>query len=416
MSTSTTVDVDEFRRQARTWIQANLEPRRAQVSREDRTLEDIAAARALQRRLFDAGYAGLTFPVEHGGRGLTAAHERAVREEAADYVTPDLGVAGGVTFGPIARSMLAHASPEFLARHIPKILSGEEIWCQFSSEPEAGSDLAGIRTRATRDGDQWILNGSKIWSSGAYYADWAMCLARTDWEAPKHRGLTWFAVPTDAEGVTVNQITQINGNAEFCEEFLDDVIVTDDDLIGEVNHGWAVTQTMLVYERGAGESNVAVREPRALAPDLVALARRAGRTDDPLARQAIARAHINDYAQFHLGRRIAARLRSSNAPDHAVAAYSKLAAGVLTPERARLGLEIGGVGALAWAQDDEAGRRPAVDYLNGRQISIAAGTNEMQRNGIGERVLGLPREPSFDSTKPFNEVLRNSRDWSGRVG
>ncbi len=416
MSTSTTVDVDEFRRQARTWIQANLEPRRAQVSREDRTLEDIAAARALQRRLFDAGYAGLTFPVEHGGRGLTAAHERAFREEAADYVTPDLGVAGGVTFGPIARSMLAHASPEFLARHIPKILSGEEIWCQFYSEPEAGSDLAGIRTRATRDGDQWVLNGSKIWSSGAYYADWAMCLARTDWEAPKHRGLTWFAVPTDAEGVTVNQITQINGNAEFCEEFLDDVIVTDDDLIGEVNHGWAVTQTMLVYERGAGESNVAVREPRALAPDLVALARRAGRTDDPLARQAIARAHINDYAQFHLGRRIAARLRSSNAPDHAVAAYSKLAAGVLTPERARLGLEIGGVGALAWAHDDEAGRRPAVDYLNGRQISIAAGTNEMQRNGIGERVLGLPREPSFDSTKPFNEVLRNSRDWSGRVG
>jgi alkylation response protein AidB-like acyl-CoA dehydrogenase len=416
MSTSTTVDVDEFRRQARTWIQANLEPRRAQVSREDRTLEDITAARALQRRLFDAGYAGLTFPVEHGGRGLTAAHERAFREEAADYVTPDLGVAGGVTFGPIARSMLAHASPEFLARHIPKILSGEEIWCQFYSEPEAGSDLAGIRTRATRDGDQWVLNGSKIWSSGAYYADWAMCLARTDWEAPKHRGLTWFAVPTDAEGVTVNQITQINGNAEFCEEFLDDVIVTDDDLIGEVNHGWAVTQTMLVYERGAGESNVAVREPRALAPDLVALARRAGRTDDPLARQAIARAHINDYAQFHLGRRIAARLRSSNAPDHAVAAYSKLAAGVLTPERARLGLEIGGVGALAWAHDDEAGRRPAVDYLNGRQISIAAGTNEMQRNGIGERVLGLPREPSFDSTKPFNEVLRNSRDWSGRVG
>jgi alkylation response protein AidB-like acyl-CoA dehydrogenase len=416
MSTSTTVDVDEFRRQARAWIEANLEPRRAQTSREDRTLEDIAAARALQRRLFDAGYAGLTFPVEHGGRGLTAAHERAFREEAADYVTPDLGVAGGVTFGPIARSMLAHASPEFLARHIPKILSGEEIWCQFYSEPEAGSDLAGIRTRATRDGDQWVLNGSKIWSSGAYYADWAMCLARTDWEAPKHRGLTWFAVPTDAEGVTVNQITQINGNAEFCEEFLDDVIVTDDDLIGEVNHGWAVTQTMLVYERGAGESNVAVREPRALAPDLVALARRAGRTEDPLARQAIARAHINDYAQFHLGRRIAARLRSSNAPDHAVAAYSKLAAGVLTPERARLGLEIGGVGALAWAQDDEAGRRPAVDYLNGRQISIAAGTNEMQRNGIGERVLGLPREPSFDSTKPFNEVLRNSRDWSGRVG
>jgi alkylation response protein AidB-like acyl-CoA dehydrogenase len=417
--TTTTISVEEFRREARDWIHANLEPRRPTTGREargHRTLEDITAARALQRRLFDAGYAGITFPVEYGGRGLTPAHERAFREEAADFVTPDLGVAGGVTFGPIARSLLAHASPALLERHIPRILSGEEIWCQFYSEPEAGSDLAGIRTRATRDGDHWILNGSKIWSSGAYYADWAMCLARTDWDAPKHRGLTWFAVPTDAQGVTIRQITQINGDAEFCEEFLDDVVVTDDDLIGEVNHGWAVTQTMLVYERGAGDSNTAVREPRRLAPDLVELARRVGRTDDPLARQAIARAHINDYAQFHLGRQIAARLRASDTPDHAVAAYSKLAAGTFTPIRARLALEIGGSEALAWQAGDEAGRRPATDYLNGRQIAIAAGTNEVQRNGIGERVLGLPREPTFDSTKPFNEVLRGSRNWSGKVG
>ena len=417
--TATTVDVDEFRAQAREWIRANLAPRPSDAEREarrDRTAEDIAAARALQRKLYDAGYAGITYPAEYGGRGLTAAHERAFREEAADHVTPDLGVAGGVTFGPIGRSLLAHATPEFLQRHIPKILSGEEIWCQFYSEPEAGSDLAGIRTRATRDGDHWILSGSKIWSSGAYYADWAMCLARTDWDAPKHRGLTWFAVPTDAEGVTVNQITQINGNAEFCEEFLDDVVVTDADLIGEVNRGWAVTQTMLVYERGAGESNTAVREPRELAPDLVDLARRTGRLDDPLARQAIARAHINDYAQYHLGRGIAARLRAQREPDHAVAAYSKLAAGMYNPERARLALEIGGSATVAFAMDDDLARRPAIDYLNGRQISIAAGTNEMQRNGIGERVLGLPREPSFDSSKPFNEVLRQSREWSGKVG
>ena len=416
--TETMVDLDQFRAQARAWIAANLEPRRRKAGREggDKTAADIDAARALQRRLFDAGYAGISFPAEYGGGGLTAAHERAFREEAADYVTPDLGVAGGVTFGPIARSLLGHATPEFLQRHIPRILSGEEIWCQFYSEPEAGSDLAGIRTRATRDGDHWILNGSKIWSSGAYYADWAMCLARTDWDAPKHRGLTWFAVPTDAEGVTVRQITQINGNAEFCEEFLDDVVVTDDDIIGEVNRGWSVTQTMLVYERGAGESNVTVLEPRDLAPDLVALAGRVGRTGDPVVRQAIARAHINDYAQFHLGRRIAARLRASATPDAAVAAYSKLAAGTFTPIRARLALEIGGSEALTWAKGDERAQRPAIDYLNGRQIAIAAGTNEMQRNGIGERVLGLPREPSFDTTKPFNEVLRNSRGWSGKVG
>ena len=419
--TDTLMDIDEFRREARAWIQQNLEPRRPGMRAgrgvgEAKTHEDIAEARFLQRRLFDGGYAGISFPVEYGGRGLTAAHERAFREEAAGYVTPDLGVAGSVTFGPIARSILEHASPAFLERHIPKILSGEEIWCQFYSEPEAGSDLAGVRSRATRDGDNWIINGSKIWSSGAYYADWAMCLARTDWDVPKHRGLTWFAVPTDAKGLTIRQITQINGSAEFCEEFLDDVVVTNDDIIGEVNRGWSLTQTMLVYERGAGESGVSTLEPRELAPDLVALAQRVGRADDPVVRQAIARAHINDYALFHLGRRIAERLRASATPDPAVAAYSKLAAGMFTPIRARLALDVGGSEALAWAKGDEDAQRPAINYLNGRQIAIAAGTNEMQRNGIGERVLGLPREPSFDTTKPFNEVLRNSRNWSGKVG
>jgi len=416
--TDVLMDIDQFRREARAWIEANLEPRHpdAKPGRDAKTHEEIAEARVLQRQLVDGGYAGISIRIEYGGRGLTAAHERAFREEAAGFVTPDLGVAGGVTFGPIARSILEHASPSFLEQHIPKILSGEEIWCQFYSEPEAGSDLAGIRTRATRDGDNWVISGSKIWSSGAYYADWAMCLARTDWDVPKHRGLTWFAVPTDAKGLTIKQITQINGTAEFCEEFLDEVVVTTDDVLGEVNRGWAVTQTMLVYERGAGESGVSTLEPRDVAPDLIALARRVGRTDDPVARQAVARAHINDYAQFHLGRRVAERLRRSATPDPAVAAYSKLAAGMFTPIRARLALEVGGSEALAWSKDSEEAQRPALNYLNGRVIAIAAGTNEMQRNGIGERVLGLPREPSFDTAKPFNEVMRSSRNWSGKVG
>jgi alkylation response protein AidB-like acyl-CoA dehydrogenase len=420
--TSTQIGVEDFRREARAWIEANLEPRpqRAKGGRrpmgEAQTPEEIARARVLQRKLFDGGYAGISYPAEYGGRGLTPLHERAFREESLGYVTPDFGVAGGVTFGAIGRSLVAHCTPEFLQRHIPKILSGEELWCQFYSEPEAGSDLAGIRTRAVRDGDRWIISGSKIWSSGAYLADWAMCLARTDWNVPKHRGLTWFAIPTDAKGVTIRQIRQINGSAEFCEEFLDEVEVTDDDIIGEVNRGWSVTQTMLVYERGAGEGNTATLEPRELAPDLVKLARRVGRTSDPAARQAIAKAHINDYAQYQLGRRIAARLASSKNPDHAVAAYAKLAAGVLAPIRARLGMEVGGPAALTWQGGDEEAGRPALDYLNGRVISIAAGTNEMQRNGIGERVLGLPREPSFDTNKPFNEVLGNAHNWDGRVG
>lgn len=415
------MDTETFRLEARAWIRANLEPlpeplKSGRPVRESKTKEDIDNARVLQRKLFNAGFAGISYPAEYGGRGLTPVHERVFREESIDYVTPDFGVVGAVTFGAIGRSLLAHCEPEFLSVHIPKILSGETTWCQFYSEPEAGSDLAGIRSRAVRDGDRWIISGSKIWTSGGHLADWAMCLARTDWNVPKHRGLTWFALPTSAKGVTIRPIRQINGEAEFCEEFLDEVEVDDAHVIGEVNRGWAVTQTMLVYERGAGEMGAAAVEPRELAPDLVELARRVGRTGDAAARQAIAKAHINDFAQYHLGHRIAARLRTQAEPDPAVAAYGKLAAGVFAPLRARYAMEVGGPAALAWASGDEDAGQPALDYLNGRRTSIAAGTNEVQRNGIGERVLGLPREPSFDTNKPFNEVLNAARNWESKVG
>ena len=183
---------------------------------ENVTPEEIAASRVLQRKLFDAGYAGISYPKEYGGRGLTAAHERAFREEAVGYVHARLRRrrCGHVRRRSAVRCWRTPPR-SFCGRHVPKILSGDEIWCQFYSEPEAGSDLAGIRTQRGRDGDRWILNGSKIWSTGAYYADWAMCLARTDWDVPKHRGLTWFAVPTDAAGVTIRPIRQINGDAEL---------------------------------------------------------------------------------------------------------------------------------------------------------------------------------------------------------
>lgn len=413
-----TVHPDEFRREARAWIESNLERQgSADVMRhsESKSAEEIVESRALQRRLFEAGFAGISYPKEYGGRGLTNVHEQVWRQETVGYVTPDFGGATHVMFGAIGRSLLAHCSPEFLEDRIPRLLSGEELWCQFYSEPEAGSDLAGIRTRATQDGAQWVLNGAKIWSTGADHADWAMCLARTNWDVPKHRGLTWFAVPTNAAGLTIRPIIQINGATGFCEEFLDDVVVTDDEVIGEVNQGWTVTQTMLVYERGAGQSGSSPLEPRELAPDLVALARRTGRTDDPIVRQAIARGHINDFAQHHLSKRVVARLATSSVPDPSIAAYGKLASGALAPIRSQLAVEIAGSHGLLWEQGS-APSETAIGFLNGRMGSIAAGTNEMQRNGIGERVLGLPREPSFDSQKPFATVMRDARNWSGKVG
>jgi len=415
------IDLETFRRGARAWLDANLERRAEREPRvhlrgmDHKTVEGIAEERKIQRRIYDGGYSGLSVPVVYGGRGLTASHEAVFEEEAQPYVTPDFGVLGRTT-DVCARTMLSHAGDDFLKRHLPRILAGEELWVQFFSEPDAGSDLAGVRTRAERQGSRWILNGSKTWSSGSYYADYGLCLVRTNSDVPKHRGLTWFAVPTTAPGVTIRSIKQINGDDEFCEEFLEDVELTDDDVIGDVDGGWAVAQTMLVHERGGGgTSALPVPVPsQGPAPDLVALARQAGREKDPAVRQLIARAHVNDFARHQLTRRIASRMRSSGI-DAGVAAYGKLAEGTLAPLRARLALEIAGGTAVLWEHGDIAGMTTAVNYLNGRIPSIAGGTNEMQRNGIGERVLGLPREPSFDSNKPFSEVVRDARNWKSRV-
>lgn len=418
--TDTAISVDEFRAEARSWLAANLDRRAAgaPASRprgaDHKTVEGIADQRQVQRRIHEGGFAGITWPSEYGGRGLTAAHQRAFDEEASSYVLPDFGIAGGTTFGVCAPTMLRHAAPEFLRRHIPRILAGEALWVQFFSEPEAGSDLAGIRTRATCDGDRWVLNGSKIWSSGAYYADYGMCLARTNWDVPKHRGLTWFAVKADAPGVTIQPITEINGDAEFCQEFFDDVVVNVDDVIGEVNEGWRVAQTMLVFERGGG-GGLRSGRPSGLPPDLVSLARQAGTIDDPASRQLLARAYVNDLSRHSLANRILARLEDEGS-NAGVAAYLKLAMGTLDPIRARIAMQIGGPAALAWDPDTAGAGDAALAYLNGRVQSIAGGTNEVQRNGIGERALGLPREPSFDTNKPFVDVLRDARRWDGRIG
>lgn len=414
--------VDRLRAEARAWMDANLRrrdpdaPRKARGS-DHKTVEGIAEQRVLQRRMYEAGLTGISWPSAYGGRGLSAEHEAAVAEERTAYLTPDFGICGPVTMIVCANVMLAHASEDFKRRHLPRILSGDELWVEFFSEPSAGSDMAGITTTAVRDGDRWVLNGSKIWTSGAYYADWGMCLARTDWDVPKHRGLTWFAVPTNAPGVTVEPLKEITGDVEFCQETFVDVVIPDSERIGDVNDGWSVAQTALFFEREASSGGLVtgVRREGAppLAPDLVALARRAGRETDPHVRQLIAKAHTRDYALTQLGVRIAALMQG--APNGmALIGYTKLAAGTFEPERARIGLEISGAGAMAWQSDDLVATTSALNFLNSRVTAIAGGSNEMQRNGIGERVLGLPREPSSDRDRSFREVLDNAKNWSAK--
>lgn len=411
-------DVEEYRLQARAWLTKNLQPRLSPRRRERVdyfTPSVMAANRALQRRLFEGGYAGISWPKAYGGQGLPKAFEWAFMDEAADFLTPDFGALTETTFYVCVPTMLAHALPEFLEHFIPKVLVGEALVCQFFSEPSSGSDLAGARTRATKDGEQWVLNGQKIWSTFAHLADWGMCLARTDWEVPKHRGLTWFAVPCDSPGLTIRPIKQINEISEFCEDFFDDVVIPAVNRIGDVNDGWTVTQTMLVAERGAGRPNdgVPMAGPGPLAPDLLRLAREAGRTKDPIVRQKLARAHTNDFVGRALLSRIAQMGRLGQLHP-GVASYVKLYLGTYTPIRARIGIEIGGGSGLTWSDGDGPGAEASLAYLSGRGASIAGGTNEMQRNVIAERVLGLPREPSYDTNRPFSEVVRQSGNWTGQ--
>jgi len=412
------LEVEDYRRRARAWLEANLQrragPEVSLMEVADKSEDEIAAGRALQRKIYQAGYAGITWPAEYGGQGLPRDYQEAFAEEARDFQLPDLGIAGGTTFGVCAPTMLAHGSPAFLRRHIPAILAGDELVVQFFSDPEAGSDLAGVRTQAVRTGDRWMLNGGKIWSSGAHYADYGLCLARTDWDAPKHKGLTWFLVPVRATGVTVKRIRQINGNAEFCQEFFDDVELTDDHVIGDVNDGWTVAQTMLRFERGGGNRPTSKRDVRELPADLLAMADAAGRLDDPHAQDAIVRAHIDGVACAQLGRRIGALIRANPRLASGLASYGKLAAATFDPIRANLGLDLAG-GAIAWQDPDSPVADAARDLLNSRFMAIAGGTTQMQLNSIGERVLGLPREPSFDSGKPFRQVVRDARHWSGKV-
>jgi len=412
-------DLGRYRAELRAWISRNLPPRPPGAdlrAAHDITPERLREERGKQRALHAAGYVGITVPEEYGGQGLTQEHQRVWLEESSAFAVPAPGgIASHVTLGIVLPTLLVHASEDQKRRWIPRILSGEEIWVQLLSEPGAGSDLAGLLTRATRDGDAWVLNGTKVWSSGAMAADFGICLARTDWDAPKHRGLTWFKVPLHDPQVTVRPIREINGSAEFCEEFLDDVTVGPDMVIGEVGGGWPIANHMLAVERGAGaaqSAGMATRE-RTLAPDLVALAKARGLERNTATRQLIAKAHINDYMQAELTQRVGGAIAVGKA-DPTSASLIKLGIGVRDPLRAALAMEIGGRAAIAWPAAARDGSAAAINFLNGRIYSIAGGSNQIQRNIISERLLGMPREPSTDSDKPFREVLRDAQRWGAR--
>jgi alkylation response protein AidB-like acyl-CoA dehydrogenase len=422
MTTQDVEDLEIFRARARAFIRDNLRPVDASQSigplRNDRTDEEELAAvardREVQRMLFDAGLAGICFPREYGGQGLTPEHQRILNRELAGYEYPARIQAP--TLSPCAAVLLDFGTEEQKLRHLPAILKGEEIWMQFLSEPSGGSDVAGALTSAVRDGEEWVLNGSKIWTTGAWWSDWGLCLARTNWDVPKHRGLTVFILPIRQPGLDVHRIEMLNGSKEFCQEFLTDVRVPDADRIGDIDDGWTVGTRWMFHERMLTNSPL-VTVPAGMSRGgggempMEAVARDAGRLADPYVRDLVGEAHMLEIVDRELRRRIGEGIATGAMPDQS-AAIGRLFNGVTTARIRTIALEIAGAAGAAWTDEDGELAFCGSDFLMRQVSAIGGGTTEMARNVISERVLGMPRERAMDRDVAFRDVPRGASSRS----
>jgi alkylation response protein AidB-like acyl-CoA dehydrogenase len=388
-------DLQEFRAEVAAWLSQRFPLR--DPDRDDDRVDIISRApdghRALivgaielQRGLASAGFAGLALPVEYGGRGLTKAHAEVLDEELARFDTPSLRPLS-IGMNLAAGTLLAAGSEEQKRRYLPPLVRATEIWCQLFSEPDAGSDLVSLRTRAIRDGDGWVLEGQKVWSSFASDADFGLFLAKTAPEAERPQSaITMFILPMHDPGVVVRPLVDMAGGHHFNEVFVSGTRVGPDDVIGEVNEGWRVANSTLGGERSGymGGSGGGRRQRQ-----LTALAARHGRRADPIARQHIVRAVSAERILEWLRDRYVSGALAGGHP--AAGSMLKLAAGTLEQEVAELGAVLAGATAQAWTCDDRDGDVVHHALAASRQATIAGGTHQIQRNLLGERVLGLPR-------------------------
>jgi alkylation response protein AidB-like acyl-CoA dehydrogenase len=407
-------DLESFRERARTFIRSNFRQVTPEELRlgyhglsEEAELAAVARDRELQRMLFDAGLAGICFPRAYGGQGLTPAHQRVLNEELVGHEYPLRMQVPNLS--PCATVILEFGTEEQKLRHLPPILKGEALWMQFLSEPSGGSDVAGALTTAVRDGDQWVLNGSKVWTTGAWWSDWGLCLARTNWDVPKHRGLSVFMLPIHQPNIEVHRIEMLNGSREFCQEFMTDVIVPDTERIGDVDDGWTVATRWMFYERMLYNSPY-VTEPIGLthgnmdASTVFDIARENGRLQDPSVRDLVGEARMLELVSKEMAAYVSDSIRAGRLNDQA-AALVRLFKGMAATRIVTLAFEAAGADGAAWT--DETGTfPPAVNFLMRQGGTIGGGTTEMARNVISERVLSMPRERRLDKDVPFRDVPR----------
>jgi len=401
-----------FRKKARAWLEKNAEPRKPDDAGTDELSERedagaIAAAKAWQAKKFDQGWAVLTWPKEYGGQALSRVESVVWNQEESKFKTP-LNIYG-IGHGMLGPTLMAHGTPEQKERYLRDMARGQVVWCQLFSEPAAGSDLAGLRTSAVRDGDDWVLNGQKIWSTGAQYSDWGMIVTRSDPEAPKHAGLTYFIVDMKSKGIEIRPIKQINGGSGFNEVFFSDTRVPESNRLGGVGDGWRVALTTLMNERvaiGGGAGSGRFR-------DLLAVARKARRNgrpaiEDSAVRQRLADFYIKSKGLQYTGMRTLTALSQGQTPGPE-GSIGKAVGAPLGQQMAAFALELmGSLGAL----HDEAvvpGEGMWQDaYLGSPGLRSAGGTDEILRNIIAERVLRLPPEVRVDKDRPFRDIPSGS--------
>jgi acyl-CoA dehydrogenase len=402
-----------FRAGARAWLAGNFEARPVGAAASSLVFADagdtdhVVRGKAWQRRLCDGGWAGLGWPAEHGGRGLSAGRRLIwAQEAAAAGVPPGISLIGEAVVGP---TLMVHGTDDQRRRYLAPILRGDDIWCQLFSEPDAGTDLAGVTTTAVGEGDSWLVTGHKTWTSGAHHADWGLLLARTDWDVPKHEGCTCFVVDMRAPGVTVRPVRQMTGGSAFDEVVLDGVRLPDSSRVGPVGGGWAVAVTGLRSERL--ELGLGVARAAGGVGAMLAQLRPRGVADDPTVRQLAAQLWIDARLLEILGERVAGGLPlvEGGIPG-SEGSLTRLAATRVSRRSDELLDAIRGADAML------------VDEWTQVQLWIPAtriggGTDEAHGTAVAERVLGLPRSPRPDDGVPFREVASiRTGDTSGRPG
>jgi alkylation response protein AidB-like acyl-CoA dehydrogenase len=409
MDFNDTPEEAKFRAEARAWLDANAkhlapgERREGAMGGEGRK-GLLERARAWQRTKADAGWACITWPVEYGGRGATAIQNVIWGQEESRYRVPPNMFSIGL--GMLAPTIMAHGTPEQKQRYLKPMLRSDEIWCQLFSEPAAGSDLAGLRTSAVRDGSDWILNGQKIWTSGAHYCKWGMIVTRTDPAAKKHAGITYFIVDMQAPGVEIRPIRQINGASDFNEVFFTNVRIPDTFRVGAVNDGWRCALTTLMNERATigsgGGFGLGIHELLQLARETDWNGRPA--LEDPSVRQRIAEFYIGlkglEYTSY---RTLTALSRGQTpGPENAI---GKMVGAPLRQRLSSFAIELQGAAGGTLDEDSTPfGAGFQLGWLSAPGLRIAGGTDEILHNIVAERVLGLPGEPRVDKDMAFQDV------------